>query len=133
MARTGQPVPTNTYQQGRAKVSDGKSVKVAVPANSDIKAGELVLLGGFLGFAMRDVKTGTGQTAEVTLNIEQAEYETDKTTEGEAVKAGDLVYWDDTTKKLTLDDGEGVNRLAGRVTEGVDDNGVIWFILAPQM
>lgn len=138
MAIKGNPVPTTVYQQGYFKVSDGKSVRVTVPAGSEYKAGQLVLIDGFLGFITRDVKTAAGETVEAVLMIEQAEYETDQTTADEAVKVGDLIYWDPTAKKVTLeaDDGEvepTAYRLVGRVTSPVDTNGVIWFILGPQV
>jgi hypothetical protein len=138
MAIKGNPVPTTVYQQGYFKVSDGKSVRVTVPASSEYKAGELALISGFLGFLTRDVKTGVGETADAILTIEQAEYETDQTTEEEVLAVGDLIYWNPTTKKVTkeADDGEDeptAYRLVGRVTSPVDAKGVIWFILGPQV
>ncbi len=138
MAIKGNPVPTTVYQQGYFKVSDGKSVRVTVPASSEYKAGELALIGGFLGFLTRDVKTGIGETADAILTIEQAEYETDQTTEEEVLAVGDLIYWNPTTKKVTKEANDGeveptAYRLVGRVTSPVDANGVIWFILGPQV
>ena len=73
MSYVGQPVPSTVYNAARAKISDGKSVKVTVPENTTVEAGKLYLLGGFFGAAMQSVTTGTGETAEVILNIEQAE------------------------------------------------------------
>lgn len=132
MAYTGQPVPSTTYQQGYFKASDGKSVRVVVPENSDIKAGQLVLLDGFVGFSTKTVKTEAGQTAETVLTIEQAEYETDQINTANAFAKGDKIYWDAATKKLTTAAGED-NRPVGRVTVAKDAKNVIWFILGPQV
>lgn len=138
MTIKGNPVPTTVHQQGFFKVSDGKSVRVTVPAGSEYKAGQLVLIDGFLGFITRDVKTAAGETVEAVLMIEQAEYETDQTTEEEVLAVGDLIYWNPTTKKVTKEANDGeveptAYRLVGRVTSPVDTNGVIWFILGPQV
>ncbi len=73
MAYIGQPVPSTVTNIGCGKISDGKSVKVTVPENTTIEAGKFYLLDGFFGCAMQSVTTGVGQTAEVVLNIEQAE------------------------------------------------------------
>lgn len=133
MAYIGQPVPSTVYNAARAKISDGKSVRVTVPENTVIEAGKLYLLDGFLGFAMQSVTTGAGETAEVVLNIEQAEYETDQINAADAFNKGDLAYWDAANKRLTTADGGGANRRVGRVTAAKDANNVIWFILGPQV
>jgi predicted RecA/RadA family phage recombinase len=130
MSYTGQPIPSTEAQITRAKVSDGKSVKVTVPENTTIVAQQFYLLGGFFGVAVQSVVTEAGQTDEVTLTIEQAEYETDNIVPTEAFNQGDKIYWDDTAKKFTVTVGE--NRLVGRVTQPKDSNNVIWFILLPQ-
>jgi predicted RecA/RadA family phage recombinase len=83
MAYTGQPVPSTVYNAVRAKISDGKSVRVEVPENTTVEAGKFYLLGGFFGAAMQSVTTGAGETAEVILNIEPAEFETDQTKEAD--------------------------------------------------
>lgn len=127
------PVPTTAYDAARAKMSDGKSVKVIVPENTTIEAGKLYLLDGFLGFAFQSVTTGPGETAEVVLNIEQAEYETDQVAEEDEMSVGAVVYWDAVAQKLTVNDSEGANRKVGRVTAAKDSNNVIWFILGPQV
>ena len=128
MAYKGQPVPSTTYQKGYFKVSDGKSVEVSVPANSDLKAGQFAYLDGFLGVITRDVKTEAGQTAEAILTIEVAEYETDQIDDGKTFAKGDKVYWDNTNKRFTTDT-TGI--FAGVVTNAQDSNGVIWFVLWP--
>jgi len=122
--------PTTTYQSYRAKVSDGKSVRVAVPENTTIVAGGFYELDSFFGSAMQSVITGAGETSEVILNIEQAEYETDQIQTTKSFKTGDPIYF--TAGKFTPDAGED-NRLVGRVTQGKDQNNVIWFILGPQV
>jgi len=146
MAYKGQPVPSTTYQHGRAKVSDGKSVRVVVPANSGpIPAGSLQEFDGFLGFAMGgqepaqwvtpgNVLDNSDKDQELILTIEQAEYETDQIDEEGDFEVGTVVYWDPVNKVLTEDDGgETPNRVAGRVTSAPDSNGFIWFILGPQV
>lgn len=131
MAYIGQPVPSTVVNINTAKVSDGKSVRVTVPENTTIEAGKFYLLDGFLGVAFQSVQTGPGETAEVILNIEQAEYETDQISASHAFTRGTLIYWDDVNKRFTQT-SEG-NRLAGRVTEVKDVNNVICFILGPQV
>ena len=133
MAYKGQPVPSSVHNIGYGKISDGKSVKVTVPVSTKIEAGKFYLLDGFLGCAMQSVETGAGETAEVVLNIEQAEFETDQINTANNFDVGDLVYWDDSNKQLTTSDGSGANRLVGRVTAAKDENNVIWFILGPQV
>ncbi len=131
MAYTGQPVPSTVYDAARAKVSDGKSVRVAVPESTAVEAGKFYLLGGFLGAAMQSVTTGAGETAEVILNIEPAEFETDqiKATDKASMTAGADIYWDDAAgaKHFTVT-AKAV--YAGKITAAADDNNVIWFKLA---
>lgn len=133
MTIKGNPVPTTTHRKGFFKVSDGLSVRVT--ADGTYKAGSLVLFGGYLGFLFRDVEAGD----EAILSIEQAEYETDQVAftmdDDEKVYddlgVGDVVYWDAANEVLTKTKAE--NRIAGRITAPVDANGVIWFILGPQV
>ncbi|GIO36209.1 hypothetical protein J41TS12_10700 [Paenibacillus antibioticophila] len=131
MSYKGQPVPSTVHHSYRAKVSDGKSVRVTVPANTEVVNQQFYLIGGFFGAATESVKTGAGETAEVILTIEQAEYETDQITTTEDFAAGTLIYWDESTSKFT--EVETDNRLVGRVTAGKDANNVIWFLLGPQV
>lgn len=131
MAYVGRPVPSTLVNINAAKVSDGKSVRVTVPENTVIEAGKFYLLDGFLGCAFQSVTTGAGETAEVVLNIEQAEYETDQIDTSQTFAKGTLIYWDGTNKRFT-ETSQG-NRLVGRVTEVKDANNVICFILGPQV
>lgn len=131
MAYKGQPVPSSVHNIGYGKISDGKSVKVTVPENTKIEVGKFYLLDGFLGCAMQSVETGAGETAEVILNIEQAEFETDQIAETGDFKKGTAIYWDADNGVFTETAGE--NRFAGRVTAEKDENNVIWFILGPQV
>ena len=128
MAYKGQPVPSTTYQKGYFKVSDGKSVEVSVPANSDLKAGQFAYLDGFLGVITRDVKTAASETAKAILIIEVAEYETDQIDNSKTFAKGDKVYWDNTNERFTTDT-TGI--FAGVVTNAKDSHGVIWFVLWP--
>ena len=129
MAYVGQPVPSTVVNINAAKVSDGKSVRVTVPENTTIEAGKFYLLDGFLGAAFQSVTTGVGETAEVILNIEQAEFETDQTKEADRVTmaVGTDIYWDKDNKYFTL---SGTDIYAGKITAAADENGVIWFKLA---
>ena len=129
MAYVGQPVPSTAVNINAAKVSDGKSVRVTVPENTVIEAGKFYLLDGFLGCAFQSVTTGAGETAEVILNIEPAEYETDqtKTNDRASMTVGEDIYWDKNNKYFTL---SATDIYAGKITSAADENGVIWFKLA---
>jgi hypothetical protein len=133
MSYTGQPVPSTVTNIGYGKISDGKSVKVTVPESTTIEAGKFYLLDGFFGCAVQSVTTEAGETAEVVLNIEQAEFETDQINVADAFNKGDLIYWDATNSYFTVSDGDGLNRKVGIVTVPKDANNVIWFILGPQV
>jgi Uncharacterized conserved protein (DUF2190). len=120
------------------KVSDGLSVKVTVPENTTIEQGKFYLLDGFFGMAVQSVTTGAGETAEVVLNIEEAEYETSQITVADAFAKGDKVYWNAATSLLTTvanpdASGNPQNRPVGRVTAAKDANNVIWLKLGPQI
>lgn len=125
----GQPVPSTTYQQARAKVSDGKSVRVSVPANSGaITAGAFCYFDGFLGVAMADLANDTANAQDLVLQIELAEYETDQIDATQDFARGTRIYWDAVTKKLTE---TPTPTLAGVVTVAKDASNVIWFRLVP--
>jgi len=137
MAYVGQPVPTTVINVNSGKFSDGKSVRVTVPGDTTIEAGKFYLLDGFLGVAFQSVQTAPGQIAEVVLNIEQAEYDTNQidTAQNQNFAKGTLIYWDAANNRFTTEtstDGSP-NRLAGRVTQAKDANNVICFILGPQV
>jgi len=127
----GQPVPTTVHQSTDPKVSNGRAVQVTVPQNTTISAGKFYLLGGFLGTAMRSVTTGVGETAELVLNIEHAEYETDQILATDAMAGGADIYWDAANNRFTQ--AAAGNRYAGRVTLAKDANNVIRFKLADQI
>ena len=114
------------------KIGDGKSVKVTVPENTTIKQGLFYLVGGFLGLAVNGVVTGAGETAQVVLNIEQGEYETSQTNEDEldAMVEGADIFWDNEEEQFTT---TPTAIYAGKITLDADENGVIWFNLAPQL
>lgn len=113
------------------RVSDGRSVKVTVPQNTTIAQGSFVFLAGVLGWAVQAVTTGPGETKELVLVTETAEYETSQINTAEAFNKGDKVYWDDTNKRFTTT-ATG-NRFAGIVTSAKDANGVIWFLFQPDL
>ncbi|GIO33251.1 hypothetical protein J2TS6_43920 [Paenibacillus albilobatus] len=131
MSYKGQPVPSTAYQSYRAKVSDGKSVRVPVPEKTTIEAQKFYLISGFFGAAMESVTTGAGETSEVILNVEQAEYESDQIDKTQAFAFGTPIYWDATKSQFT--ETETGNRLVGRVTVAKDAKNVIWFLLGPQI
>lgn len=126
----GQAFGTKVHEVPRAKISDGKSVAVTVPASKTIAPAEFVLLDGWFGFTFEGVKTKAGETAVIALNIEQAEYETDQLADGE-YKVGTEVYFDKEAKKITADEGTD-NPKVGKVTKGKNEQGAICFILAAQ-
>jgi predicted RecA/RadA family phage recombinase len=127
---TGQPTPATVDYGGYGKISDGKSVKATVPENTTITAGKIYLLDSFLGVAMESVTTGAGATAEVTLSLEEAEYETDQINAAEAFAKGADIYWDSNNKRLTI---TATALYAGQVTVAKDANNVIWFKLSPRV
>ncbi|AZS15358.1 DUF2190 family protein [Paenibacillus lutimineralis] len=131
MSYKGQPVPSTVHQLNRAKISDGKSVRVTIPEKMTIVAQQFYLIEGFFGAAMQSVKTEEGQTDEVILNIEQAEFETDQIDKTQSFAVGTSIYWDATAGQLTETDED--NRLVGRVTAPKDAKNVIWFLLGPQV
>lgn len=143
MAYVGQPVPSTTYNAARAKISDGKSVRVKVTGAAGgttiIEAGKFYLLSGFFGVAMQSVTLAANETADVILNIEQAEYETDQidttATPSASYTVGTEVYWNGTLITTAAADSAATPptpyRKVGRIT--ASKNNVIWFILGPQV
>lgn len=132
----GNPVPVTANHLARAKVSDGKSVRVTVPENTTIEAGDFTLLDGFFGVAMQSATTGAGETKEIILSIEIAEYETDQIDTAQTFAKGTVIYWDGTGFTESADDGGSPAvpfRKVGRVTEAKDANNVICFLLGTQV
>jgi len=129
MAYKGQPAPTTVYSSFGGKVSDGKSVKVTVGENKEVKAGHFYFLNGFLGCAFQGAKTGAGETAEVVLNIEPAEYETSqlKAADKAEFTVGKDIFWDKVNKYFTV---TGTDIYAGKVTSPAGTGDVILFKLA---
>lgn len=118
------------------KISEGRSVKVTVPAGTGtVQANTFAEVSGFFGLAVNTAAEGQ----QVVLLIEQAEYETRQINTADAFNVGDNVYWNPTTKLLTTQATrtEGAttynNRHVGRVTQAKDANNVIWFVLGPQI
>lgn len=136
MAFEGQPIPTTLEPIAGGKISDGKSVRVSVPENTTVESGGFYLLDGFFGMAIQSVTTEVGETAEVILSVEQAEYETDNIVTTDSFNIGEKVYWDGSKFTTAADDGGApatAYRFVGRVTVAKDTNNVIWFILGPQV
>lgn len=129
MTYKGQPVPSTTYNLGAAKVSDGKSVRVSVPANSgEVKLQKFAYFGGFLGVATQNLANDAAKAQDLILQIEVAEYETDQIDKTQDFAAGTKIYWDDTNKEFSE---TPTAIFAGVVTAAKDANDVIWFVLMP--
>lgn len=133
--REQRPYPTVRHTGKRGKVGEGDSVKVI--ADGAVKAHELVSAQGFFGMVtdIKDKNTGdTGKREgiagdEVSLTIEQAQYETTLIDEGADYAVGTDVYWDDATKKVVETE---TDLLIGRVTRTKAPGGAIWILLLPQ-
>lgn len=127
------PYPTVRHTGKRGKVGEGDSVKVI--ADGVVKVHELASAQGFFGMVtdIKDKTTGdTGKREgiagdEVSLTLEQAQYETTLIDEGLDYGVGTDVYWDGS--KLV----EGATDLfVGKVTRTKAPGGAIWVLLAPQ-
>lgn len=110
------------------RTADGRSARVTVPQNTTINQGDFANIGGMLGFAARDTKTGSGETKDAILVIEPAEYETGQILTSDAFAVGSKVYWDDGNKRFTTT--AAGNRFAGVVTSAKDAGNIIWFWFA---
>jgi Uncharacterized conserved protein (DUF2190) len=108
------------------RVSDGRSVRVTLPASSVVPQGAFALVQGWLGWAPEGATTGSAQTASLILVVEQAEYETSQLDVAQAYNVGDLVFWDPTNNRFTTATGVTGARRVGRVTSAKDANNVIW-------
>jgi len=115
------------------QISKGRSVKVTVPSGfGSVEAGKFYEISGIFGMAVDNAQEGE----QVVLLIEQAEYETSQIDATLTYNVGNKLYYDPGNKLLTTaaDDGAGTSfRLVGIVTQEKDANGVIWFILGPQV
>ena len=131
-------------------VSNGRSVRVAVPESTTIVQDNIYLLEGFLGVADYSIITGAdgavtsykGQTvtglagmagvaAELVLNIGTAEYETSQIDAADTFAKGDKVYYDATNHRLTTVGTDGM--FCGVVTSAKDSGGIIWFVFIPYL
>lgn len=116
------------YQQGRAKIGDGKSVKVTVPAGSGaITAGEFYYFDGVVGVAMQSLENDDVNDQDLILQVELAEYETDQIDTSQSFSKGTRIYWDTDNNRFTE---TPTDIFAGIVTAAKDSNDVIWFLNA---
>lgn len=113
------------------EVSDGKSVKVTVPANTSyaVAAGDFVLFDGWFGWAFAQAPISAA-AQEIALNIEQKEYETSQIDTAQAYAKGATVYFDTANRRLTSVAAGNVR--VGRVTVAKAGS-VIWFVMADQV
>lgn len=131
--REQRPYPTVRHTGKRGKIAEGDSVKVI--ADGAVAVHELVSAQGFFGMVtdIKDKDTGdTGKREgvagdEVSLTIEQAQYETTLIDAGLDYAVGTDVYWDGS--KLVED---VTDLLVGRVTRTKAPGGAIWILLLPQ-
>ena len=126
------PTPIVTHTGKRGKIAEGKSVKVK--ADGPVKVHELAAASGFFGM-VTDIKDKDGNLGqregvkdnEITLTIEQAQYETTQIDAGADYAVGTDVYWDG-SKLVEAATGLYV----GKVTRAKEPGGAIWVLLAPQ-
>jgi hypothetical protein len=115
------------------KVGDFKSVDVTIADGVTVAQGEWVLAEGFFGLAAFDDKPVALGAAQISIDIDQAEYETDQITIADAFNKGDLVNFNSTTKLFTTQAVAGaIIGPVGRVSVAKDVNNVIWFSLFQQ-
>lgn len=125
--------PTVRHTGKRGKIAEGDSVRVI--ADGVVKVHELTAAQGFFGMVtdVKDKNTGdVGKREgvkgdEVSLTIEQAQYETTLIDEGLDYKVGTDVYWDGS--KLVEN---ATDLYVGKVTRSKAPGGAIWVLLAPQ-
>lgn len=131
--REQRPYPTVRYTGKRGKIAEGDSVKVI--AGGAVAVHELTSAQGFFGMVtdIKDKDTGdTGKREgvagdEVSLTIEQAQYETTLIDEGLDYSVGTDVYWDGS--KLVE---SATDLFVGKVTRSKAPGGAIWVLLASQ-
>jgi len=92
-------------------------LRINYTAPSDIDYGDVVVQGDLVGIATRDIKSGeVGRIALAGLfGIVK------DTGVGTAINAGTKVYWDDTSKFATANDGGGRNNILGVSTREAQD------------
>lgn len=86
-------------------VQPGDVLDLTAPYN--VSSGGGALVGSIFGVALGDVTSGATGRFAVTGVWELAK------TSAEAWTVGALIYWDDTNKVCTTDDGSGSNKLIG--------------------
>ncbi len=110
-------------------VSEGKSVRVTVPAGVVVTQGDFYQIDGYLGWAAQTVDNPLA-AEPVILNTAVAEYETSQLDPAAPFAAvGDPVYFDAGAGLLT--NVAGGNLYAGRITSPRDADDVIWFLFDP--
>lgn len=126
------PTPIVTHTGKRGKIAEGKSVKVK--ADGPVNIHELAAASGFFGMVtdIRDKDGNAGKREgvkgdEITLTIEQAQYETTLIDAGSTYAVGADVYWDGSKLVETA-----TGLYVGKVTRSKEPGGAIWVLLAPQ-
>jgi len=113
------------------KVDDGQSVRVTCPMARTLAQGEFAVLDNFHGFNLTKPKVSTSTAEPVILQTDGATYETTQINTADAfATVGQVVYWDETNKRLTTT--ASTNRAVGKVVLPKDASGCIWMRLLPQ-
>ena len=110
------------YDGTGAGVEKDENVKLSGGLDGAVDAKDFCLIDHFFGMAFNSGEAG----AEVVLDLELAEYETDQLKSGDTFAVGQVVYWD--PDNLYFTETPGALTAVGIVTQALD-SGVIHFKL----
>jgi len=82
-------------------VSEARSVKVTIPINTTLVAGECFYVAPYLGVAMESVTNDGSTTQDIALAVGPLVVATTKLTSGQDFVAGTPVYWVSGTQKFS--------------------------------
>jgi hypothetical protein len=111
------------------KVHDGASITVTVPDGVTVQQGELAQIQGFFGLCEAKPKLDSAGTQDIELTVALFAISSDQCA-AEAMTRGALLYFDSTTRLLTVT--SGTNRVVGRVINDKDANGIVEFVMLDQ-
>lgn len=102
-------------------ISDDRTINY-IPSGGDIEAGQVVVLNDLVSVAKRKIKDGT-LGALYVVGIYNFPKSVGAST---AIEQGKKIYWDNTSRKATKDDGGGNNIYIGKsVDEAADESGQV--------